>query len=137
MSKLTVQFSLLHIHNQYAFADAEGSPVWITYRPSDKWTSPGWLVCRNGFKTDPKASWKDYGCKFFLVGLDKTRQEQLEVAKQWASEKYGIKEWAKTPYGAWMEAEFVKSRTAELKARVKLLAEGTTENNHDKRTAQI
>ena len=45
------------------------------------------------FKTDPQAHWTDYGSKAFSGN----RAESFPLAKAWASERYGIKEWA--PFG--------------------------------------
>jgi hypothetical protein len=117
VSKLTEAWREIKVFNPYAFAG--NGNVYIDYRPQDSGRggySSGYLVIRPGFVTDPKAHWTEDGSKFFLVWGRKDRANVFEQAKAWASAKYGIKKWARTPYGSWMEAEFVKRRTAELNA---------------------
>lgn len=119
MSKLTDKLRTFHIVNSHDFG-GHGT-VFIYYKAAD--TGRGcipawWAVHRVGYKTDPNAAWYAYGNKTFsLVGGESHKERKaktLEVAKAWASEKYGIKEWAKDPFGNWMDAEFVKTRLAEL-----------------------
>lgn len=45
---------------------------------------------------------------------NEVRQFALDEIMAWASKKYGIKKWAKTPYGSWMDEAFVKRRIKEL-----------------------
>jgi hypothetical protein len=81
-----------------------------------------WQVCKGNEPTDPQAAWFYYARKTLTVfdflrqtaNRAKAKDAALEAAKAWASEKYGIKEWARTPYGSWMDAGFVKRRMAEL-----------------------
>lgn len=49
----------------------------------------------------------------------KDMASEFETAKQWAGESYCITEWARTPFGSWMDAAFVAYRLAELKAQIK------------------
>ncbi len=101
------------IFNSWEFA-GKGN-VYITRISRDnKWHRAQFKVIRPGFKTDPNAHWMDDGCKvFYLSGRDKF-QETLKEAQDWAGEKYGIKEWVKTPFGDWMDKEFVEVRLNEL-----------------------
>ena len=124
MSKLTEQYKTLGIHNPHNFA-GHGN-VFIDYTPNARGRMSrvaNWRVYRPGFKTDPDAHWMDNGNKRFSVWGRGTHSEvkaqKLQEAKDWASAKYGIKEWAKTPFGSWMDAEFVKARIAELDALIK------------------
>lgn len=110
MSKLTESWRSLQIITAWDFA--EQGEVFIEYQNGD------WLVMRPGYQTFPEAPWYHYGNKAFKVLNRHDKQAQLDKAKAWAFTKYGITEWARTPYGSWMEAEFVKQRTAELKALV-------------------
>lgn len=125
MSKLTEQLREVGICNPHNFA-GHGN-VYIDYHPNDYGRGgrgARWVVARPGFKAYAEAPWYDYGCKTFLVSGSGSHTEnkarKLEEAKQWASEKYGIKEWAKTPFGTWMDANFVKTRLAELKESIKI-----------------
>jgi hypothetical protein len=114
MSKLTEAFRNIRIINAYDFA--KGRPF-ITYQAYQQWSrTNGWNV-----------TWFEGGRarnqNFPTFG--KTRAEALEFAKVWATSQFGIEEWAQTPYRSWMDAEFVKARTKELKQAL-ADAEGVT-----------
>ncbi len=72
-----------------------------------------------GLKPIQVAHWMDYGNKTVSVSCRERKQVVLEELMKWAGDRYGIKEWAKTPYGSYMDAEFVKRRIAELKDQSK------------------
>lgn len=127
MSKLTEGFRDIGTYNDHGFFDR--GRVFVSYGPGDKWFSPRWQVVRPGFKTDPDAHWKDNGHKTFYVWRRDEKAAQLEAAKAWAGEKYGITEWARSPFGGWGDAAFVKARTAELKAE--MVAENTQQESRD------
>jgi hypothetical protein len=118
MSKLTDQLATVGIHNAHNFA-GKGN-VFIAYQPYDsiRRLVSGWKIARPGFQIDPETARYDHGCKTFVVFGRADKDEKFEEAKAWASAKYGIKEWARTPFGSWMDAEFVKRRLAELKRMV-------------------
>jgi hypothetical protein len=104
MSKLTDAFRNIHIINAYDYAQRQ---PFITYQAYQQWSrTNGWNV-----------SWFEEGRirnqNFSTLG--KTRAETLELAKAWATFKFGIESWAQTPYRSWMDAEFVKARTKALK----------------------
>lgn len=120
MSKFTESIRYIGVFNAHGFA-GHGNPF-ITYCPST--TGLGsryaqWAVIRPGYKTDPDGHWMDYGNKVFPVACTAAKELQLDAAKEWAAARYGIKEWAKTPYGSWMDAGFVKRRVSELKQQLK------------------
>lgn len=126
MSKLTEQLRSLGVFNSYEFAGQTGQ-VWIEYYPAESGRAARYgryVVHRRGYKTDPKAHWLDYGNKTFPSASREEKPERLKEAVAWASARYHIKEWARTPFGGWMDAEFVQRRIAELKAA----GEPTTEN---------
>ena len=117
MSKLTDAFRTIRIFNEYNFADDQ---PYVSYTPNGDSRSmqvSQWSIIKGEERTDDNLSapWYDYGRKTFVVMGREDKATKLEAAKAYASEKYGIKEWAKTPYGSWMDAEFVKARTKELK----------------------
>jgi len=124
VSKLTDSFSTVGIHNGWLYGKGN---VTISYTPaqgSGAWREAAkWQVDRGLHRTDDaQQHWRNGGRKTFTVGNEAAKAPQLEAAKAWASGRYGIKKWAKTPYGDWMDAEFVAKRTAELKAAVKARA---------------
>lgn len=116
MSKLTEALRTVGVYNSHEFANAR---PYIEYFPNDNGRggmSARWCVYRKG---DVPENWRSSATKTFIV-LDggpfaEVKARKLEAAKTWVSEKYGIKEWARTPFGTWMDAEFVKTRLAELK----------------------
>ena len=120
MSKITDKLNEAGIYNAHGFA-GHGN-VYIVYTPNDNMRgglSARWQVDRPGYRTDPDAHWQDRGCKTFdLFNVGGTHKEKKEIAfaeaKAWASERYGITEWARTPFGSWMDANFVKARLKEL-----------------------
>lgn len=125
MSKFTDQLAdALGVCNAWEFA-GKGNPF-ISYSPNDYGRggrSAHFTVIRPGYRTDPdpNAHWQDYGNKTFMVwGSGKeAKDKMLAEALEWAGARYKITEWAKTPFGTWMSAEFVKTRLAELKAQLK------------------
>jgi len=61
------------------------------------------------FKTDPLGHWADYGCKAFSG----RRAVSMPVARSWATEQYGIKEWVAWKDGDLVPAEvMVRARAA-------------------------
>src|ERR1700730_17013996 len=92
----------------------------ISYAPaqgSGAWREPAkWQVSRGLERTDDSPSerrhWRDRGLKTWSVSGAPGKARGPGQAK----------EWARTPYGDWMDAEFVAKRTAELKAAVKAQA---------------
>jgi hypothetical protein len=121
VSKLKEQLQRIKVYNSWEFA-GKGN-VFISYTPTEPRSvrCAGWKVYRPGYRTDPQAARYDGGCKTFTVSGKEDKPLKLEVAKKWAGERYGIKEWVKSPYGDWMDAEYVKRRLAELKEQLKLL----------------
>lgn len=115
MSKLTDSFRAVGVFNPYEFYGR--GRVYLDFRPahSRACVSSAWVVHCPGFKTDPGAHWQDNGNKTFL---GRFRGEALADAQAWASERYGIKAWARDPYGGYGDAEFVAARVKELKAAV-------------------
>lgn len=128
MSKFTDELRKVGVYNGFDFANGK---VHISYIPQELGRlsrCARWRVYLSGQHTNKNAHWMDHGNKTFAVtphGGRKHSEEkliQLNEAKKWASEKYSVKEWAMTPYGDWMEAEFVEKRIAELKAKLNALS---------------
>src|SRR5579859_7779389 len=121
MSKLTDQLNALGMHNAWEFA-GHGN-VFISFTPTDSGRggrSAHYSVIRPGYKTDPeKSHWRDNGNKTETVGFDKDKAQVLAELKAWAGQRYKISEWARTPFGTWMDAKFVEKRMAELTAKLK------------------
>ena len=96
----------LDLINPYDVARAGPKPrVFIDYRPQDlsRAGHPArWQVCGIGFKTDPDGHWEDYGHKTFNCFRPSKDKEFMRLeAVAWASEKYGVEEWEKSPYGSY------------------------------------
>lgn len=97
-----------NIVNPHDFCRKGGGRLFISYqsRPPGRMGTcmiSGWKVVGIGFKTDPEAHFLDYGCKRFSCGSH-DKETRLAEAKAWATEKYGITEWIRDPFGAWQDA---------------------------------
>lgn len=101
MSKALEALRRIAIYNSWGAAQRGDSQVYISYRPADNGRSyqpAAWqVVDASGKKTDPGGYWRDYGHKTFRVTGRDNRGPQLEAAKQWVAEHYGIEEWARIP----------------------------------------
>lgn len=125
MSKLTERYRAFGIHNEHGFA---GNNVFLSYTPNGYGRGghgSRWQVIKGDEQTEPTEPWYNYGKKTFTVSSHshgtthaEGKQKALEAAQVWASEKYKIKQWARTPYGSWMDAGFVKKRIAYLGKRI-------------------
>lgn len=116
------QLKPLSVYNAFGYASGR---VYIDYHAGQSGrgaTYPKWVVVHGKKDTDPEAHFLDYGRKVFTVNCRANKEPELIKCKDWASQKYGIKAWTKTPFGTWMEADFVKARNAELKAMLKALS---------------
>lgn len=114
MSKLTEQFRNVGIYNAWEFYGV--GRVYID-RQTTFGRSPipsAWKVIRPGYKTDPEG-WHYDGHKAFSYAERDGSKQAFEEAKAWASERYGVREWKRDPFGAYGEAQFVVARIAELK----------------------
>lgn len=95
------------IVNQHNLASCDGGlHVWVGYSPADTgraYRSAKWQVCRVGFKTDASASawWGDNGNKTFNVYRREEKESQRLAAIEWATKRYGIEEWEKSPFGSY------------------------------------
>jgi hypothetical protein len=133
MSKTTDMLRSVGVFNDHGFFDGDGvrGTVWITY-VSDR--GRGGVGCyasmqRKGHKTDPNGPWYHHGNKAlrsFRTPRPANTTERahcIALAQEWASERYGITEWARTPFGGYGDAAYVKARLAELKRQAKASVE--------------
>lgn len=79
--------------------------------PSRSMKPRGTDVHSPSHQTDPKSHWMDYGRKFF----GGPRAQSMPAAEAWASEKYGIAEWAPCPFGGRIPATVRARMLAALK----------------------
>jgi hypothetical protein len=93
------------IYNSHGICTAGNGKVFLSYYPAEarmcrcsKWV----VIGINGHEPDPEAHWPNYGAKTFI---GKMRSTALEEAKQWAGKKYGIKDWARDPFGDWQDVQ--------------------------------
>jgi len=120
MSKTTEEFrEHLFLHNASNYASAAGLKVHVDYRPTITgrgYTSARWQVVGIGFQTDPGGHFQDNGQKTFsIMGRDQ-KQARLQEALDWASERYGISSWERSPYGSYVPTGTVAAMKARLKA---------------------
>lgn len=113
MSKIREAFKAIHITNSWNICESGGGKVFLDYHTggSGRGSMPSkWVVIGIRFQTDPKAHWTDNGCKAFSGRM---RSPALDEAKKWASERFGIAEWVRDPFGGWQDAK-VLARAKEL-----------------------
>jgi hypothetical protein len=116
MSKLIEKLNARGVHNPHNFYEGHpfGQPFIAYYSASTgrAGQSARYKVVRQGESLSE--AWYDQGAKTFLKWGDK--KKALADAQAWASEKFGIKEWTRDPFGSWGDAEYVKKRTVEILA---------------------
>jgi hypothetical protein len=104
------QLRAARVFNDYDIAKiAEGLglvSVYVGYRAQQTgraYQAAAWQVYRAGFKTDPKAHWRNYGNKTFYVytPVRENREPQRIAAIEWASERYRLDpaDWVQSPFG--------------------------------------
>lgn len=97
--KAADRLQAIGVFNPYGAAQRGESTIYIDYRPQQNgraYQCAAWqVVDASGKKTDPGGHWQDYGHKTFNVFRRERRASQLEAAKAWAAERYGITEWGK------------------------------------------
>lgn len=114
MKKLTqANLKLLKIHNQHNYAN--GHP-YLAYFPEERGRGgegASWRII------DPKRKypgyWRYYGAIGFEVFSPKIdKQRVFEGAVKHFQKLYPCESLARTPFGSWMDADFVTQRNAEL-----------------------
>lgn len=95
--------------------DTGGKIPYVAFRNGfkKKTVTSAWQVLVPGRRTDPDGSYQDGFNKTFLVS-DPGVVVAPERAKQWASERYDIHDWVKTPFGAWTSKAHLDARLVEL-----------------------
>ena len=112
MSKITEELKKHKIYNLYEFY---GEIPYIWYRPSGGSRSSSvsaWMVTKHGYRLDD--SWYNHGSRAFIVFNRKDKPIKLLEAETWASDKFGIKEWARDPFGGYGPSDFIKTRIKEI-----------------------
>jgi len=111
MSKLTDKLNAKGIFNDYGFF---GDEPYIWYRPnhSRACISSGWMVTKKGFRLSD--AWYDHGDKSFMNWGRKDKAEKFAEAVAYIQSKFGVGEVARSPFGGYGDAEYIKSRIKEL-----------------------
>lgn len=96
----------LRIHNPWGFCEQGGGRVYVNTQSAT--TGRAAMSARVQViglreKTNPSGWWGDCGHKTWNVSRD-TKAARIEQAKAWASERYGITEWVRDPFGGWQDA---------------------------------
>lgn len=114
MGKLADALSAMRIHNNHNLLSRFGGErdVWVEYVPPDRVRAQKSAVYSITHQTDPNASWYDHGNKTFVGN----RARSLPVALAWATETYGITEWAASPFGGKVPAHVLAKAKAAVKA---------------------
>lgn len=92
------------IFNPYDIAEITQEKIFISFTPADTGRighSAHWQITGIGFKTDPTEAWYNYGNKTFDIYSRKDKDPQLEEAKTWAKEHYGLEFSERDVWGNW------------------------------------
>lgn len=100
MSRLAEALRAMGIYNNHNLLSRFGEPgrdVWCEYHAPEprSCTCQTTRVYSPSHKTRPDAPWYDHGRQAFIGN----RAESMPLAVTWASERYGIDEWAPSPFG--------------------------------------
>jgi len=111
----------IKIYNAYEYAN--GSP-YISYRPNDStgWRTSGWQLIHPNHKFK-EAHWSDNGSLMFSNWSREDKNEKLLEAQKKFIEIFGETEFAKTPFGSWMDKIFVDRRNKEITNLLKDIGE--------------
>lgn len=110
------------IINPYDLCKAGRDKVAVVYRHQElgRMNQPArWQVMGVGFQVDPDGPWYNYGAKTFIVGSHRnethaqSKERQRQAAIAWATERYGITEWERDPFGDF-QAKATMDRVREL-----------------------
>lgn len=116
MSKVTEQLREFGIFNPIGFYGTE--PFVSIFVQTNRRTCIPSAVCVTKRGVNLGAAWYDHGSKRFSYGSREDKKEQLEAAKEWASDKFGITQWMRDPFGSYGSADFVKTRLKQLLKQV-------------------
>lgn len=119
MSKFTDALRTIKVFNDYEFFQDQ---PWITRYMGESrgFAAARWCVYRRGRKLG--TAWYEHDGRWFAYVGREAAVVALAEAQSWAGKEFGVKAWAKGPHGAWGPADFVKRRTAELKAKIERLS---------------
>jgi hypothetical protein len=98
------QLREMHIHNPFNIMTNTGSKLFISYTGASYGRAiecATWRIIGNGFKTDPKGAWYNYGNKTFNVFCRADKEPKLKEAMAWVKETYGITEWERDVFGCY------------------------------------
>jgi hypothetical protein len=116
MSKLADNLRALKIHNNHGLLTVFGDErdVWIDYVPPEvrQVRAARSMVHSVHHRTDPNGHYSDYGAKSFSGN----RAASMPCAIAWATEAYGITEWAPSPFGGKIPARVLAKAKAAVKS---------------------
>ena len=98
MSALTVWLEkrgIVNISRLVSKYGRVGQDIYVTYSKGQGVVPACARVVSPSRKTDPSAHWTDNGCKSFSG----SQRDAVAQAVAWASDEYGITEWAPSPFG--------------------------------------
>jgi hypothetical protein len=108
-SELRDKLRQVKIYNDYEFFADQPH---IVRSPASNWNSPQWAVHKRGAKLSEH--YMDGGGKVFYIHGRKDITAARLRAQEWASEKFGIDEWAIGPFGAYGPKKFIEKRIKYL-----------------------
>lgn len=111
MSKLTDKLNAKNVYNDWGFF---GNHPFIWHRREDSRAciSSSWMVTKKGFRLSE--AWYDHGDMSFVNSGRKDKAEKFAEAVAYIQSKFGVGEVARSPFGGYGDAEYIKSRIKEL-----------------------
>lgn len=116
----------MRINNPHNLCTVGCGKVFVIYRPQmtgRAHQNAAWQVIRPGYKTDSQGSWRDNGHKTFNVWAkgnsthNEVKEQQRLAAIAWSTEKYGITEWVRDPFGDYQEKTTIDRVVAMVKSK--------------------
>ncbi len=112
------QLKLISIHNPHNMARIAGSKLYIGYLPAEAGRAAhysAWTIIGIGFDTNKGGAWYDYGQKNFPFACREEKESELQKAKQWVKDTYGITEWERDVFGSYQ----IKGTLAKIQELLK------------------
>ena len=110
-SKVLVRLRELRIFNCYDFYQ-DKSYIYRSIGGGRSVIPSHWAVVKLGVSLS--TFWADYGSKSFVYSGREDSKRALLEAQKWASERFGVGEWIRDPYGSYGSKTYVEERLKEL-----------------------
>ena len=109
-AQLREKFRARRVYNSYDFYN---KAPYIYRTAGDEWHLAAWKVSQRGVDlNDGEGHWQDPHSRVFIIHGRVDVMLRLAEAIAWATERFGISEWIRGPYGDYGPKEWTAKRTA-------------------------